>query len=266
MPVIKKISVQKNNQERYNIFFETNGREQYAFSVSEDVLIKYNLTKGKDLSELEMQEIFYNEDIQKAYSHSLNYLSFRMRSEKEIMDYLKGKDYPKEVITEAIYKLKQRKYINDKEFAESFVKTQMNTSDKGPVVIERSLVEKGVAKNTIDEALSLYSQELQLEKAIKLCHKFVNQKKSTSSAKLKMDLKAMLVRKGYFGGIITMAIDEALQDMDHDQEWEAIVTQGEKALKKYATEPFKMKQLLYRKGFPMELIERFINERMTNED
>jgi regulatory protein len=43
MPYITKISAQKNNEERVNIFLD----EKYAFSVDLDVLVKFDLRKGK---------------------------------------------------------------------------------------------------------------------------------------------------------------------------------------------------------------------------
>ena len=49
MPIITKITTQKKNKERYNIFMDEGKGEQYAFSVDEAVLIKYQLKKGMEL-------------------------------------------------------------------------------------------------------------------------------------------------------------------------------------------------------------------------
>ncbi|MGV3466194.1 MAG: recombination regulator RecX, partial [Heyndrickxia sp.] len=46
MPIITKITVQKNLSDRYNIYLD----EEYAFSVDEDVLTRFQLRKGKELS------------------------------------------------------------------------------------------------------------------------------------------------------------------------------------------------------------------------
>ena len=42
LATITKISIQKKAVDRYNIFLDDN----YAFSVTEDILIKFNLRKG----------------------------------------------------------------------------------------------------------------------------------------------------------------------------------------------------------------------------
>ena len=46
------------------------------------------------------------------------------------------------------------KYINDEEFALSYVRTQINTTDKGPDVIRMELKEKGIDEGTIKLSLS----------------------------------------------------------------------------------------------------------------
>ncbi|MER2172951.1 MAG: hypothetical protein ABS938_20245, partial [Psychrobacillus psychrodurans] len=57
MPVITKIARQKNNNERYNLYLD----EKYAFSLDEAVLIKYQLSKGKVIEELD-----FNSAVQRA--------------------------------------------------------------------------------------------------------------------------------------------------------------------------------------------------------
>ncbi len=44
MPNITKITTQKKRKDRYNIFVD----EKYAFSVDEEVLLKFHLKKGMD--------------------------------------------------------------------------------------------------------------------------------------------------------------------------------------------------------------------------
>ncbi|MFP3361131.1 RecX family transcriptional regulator, partial [Planococcus sp. SIMBA_143] len=62
-------------------------------------------------------------------------------------------------------RLNDEKLINDKQFAEMFVRTRINTSSKGPNVIKRELMEKGVAANIATEAVSVFTYDLQYEKA-----------------------------------------------------------------------------------------------------
>ena len=63
MAVITKITRQKRNEERYNIFLN----DEYAFSVDESVLVKYRLTKGMTIDEWTLGELTYEDEIEKAF-------------------------------------------------------------------------------------------------------------------------------------------------------------------------------------------------------
>lgn len=63
MPYITKISAQKNNTERVNIFLD----EKYAFSVDLDVLVQHDLKKGKELDEADIIEIQFGDAVKKGF-------------------------------------------------------------------------------------------------------------------------------------------------------------------------------------------------------
>ncbi|MGM0838605.1 MAG: recombination regulator RecX [Bacillota bacterium] len=261
MQKITKISVQQKNKERFNIFLD----EEYAFAVYESTLLKFQLVKGKELDELDIEEILYSDQINKAYLSAVHYLSFRMRTEKEIVVYLKEKEIEPFVIKEIIVKLKEQSYLNDAEFAVAYVRTQVQTTLKGRQVISQELVEKGVSKNTIEDALIEYSEEEELEHAIKLVHKYSPKYKNDAFKIMKQKVEQALMRKGYAFSVIKVAIEEADLAEDDSEEWDAISKQAEKYHRKYAKlegyeYKMKMKGALYRKGFTMDLIDRWLEE------
>jgi regulatory protein len=271
LPIIKKITVQKKNKERYNIFFDQGDKEEYAFSVSQDVLIKYDLRKGKELSSEDIELIFQNDELQKAMNKSINYLSYRMRSEKEVRTNLLENEYSVEIVQKVISWLLERNYLNDSEFAKAYVKTQQNTTDKGPRLIENGLKEKGINSLIIEEVMMGLSFDEQLQKALKLCEKLAGKKKKVSISNLKNDMQSMLIRKGYPFDVINMAIDSSIKKVDIEQDALAVTIQGEKAWKKYRSEPIdvrklKVKQFLYRKGFSLEHIDLFLEEKLMEEN
>jgi regulatory protein len=67
MPNITKITTQKKRKDRYNIFVD----EKYAFSVDEEVLLKFQLKKGMELDDLLLAEIQFHDEIQKAFTDAL---------------------------------------------------------------------------------------------------------------------------------------------------------------------------------------------------
>ena len=96
MPIITKITTQKKRTDRYNIFVD----EKYAFSVDEEVLLKFQLKKGKEIDSLVLSQIQFHDEIQKAFTAALDYLSYRMRSEAEVRLFLKKKEIEEPIINE----------------------------------------------------------------------------------------------------------------------------------------------------------------------
>ncbi|MEG0552959.1 MAG: recombination regulator RecX, partial [Carnobacterium sp.] len=83
LPKITKIETQKRKG-RYNIYLD----ETYAFPIDEAILVKHALYKGMEISEDFRDELESEDGFRKAYTRSLNYLNYGLRSEKEVRDDL----------------------------------------------------------------------------------------------------------------------------------------------------------------------------------
>ncbi|MEF2096891.1 recombination regulator RecX [Bacillus sp. CFBP9009] len=260
MPNITKITTQKKRKDRYNIFVD----EKYAFSVDEEVLLKFHLKKGMELDDLLLAEIQFHDEIQKAFTDALNYLSYRMRSESEIRLYLKKKETEEPIIKEAIHKLYSFNYLDDLEFAKAYVRTHVNGGNKGPTTLKLELKEKGVQEKLVVEALKEYPYDIQIEHARKLAGKAVKKEKNISERALRLKVEQTLLRKGFPRDVIYEALEDVTVEKDEDEQWDSLCHHAEKMQRRYKNhEGFeyeqKMKQALYRKGFPIELIERYLS-------
>lgn len=269
MPIITKITTQRKNKERYNIFLDEGKGEQYAFSVDEAVLVKYQLKKGMELDDFFITEIHYEDDIRRAYNLALHYLTRRIRSEAEVRSYLAEKEIDEPIIQEVVIKLYEYQFLNDEQYAVAYVRTQMNTTDKGTVLIRSELKEKGISEKNIDLALKEYPYDSQLEKAKILCEKTAQKNQKDSERVLKAKLEQKLIRKGYSFDIIAEAVD-GTNLKRNDDGMEALRYQAEKLQRKYANESGytyvqKMKSALYRKGFSLEQIEKYLHHQDWNE-
>jgi regulatory protein len=263
MAIITKITAQQKNKERYNIFIDDGKGEKYAFSVHENVLISQQLQKGKEIDELDIEEIGFADDVSKSFQHAIVFLSYRMRSSQEIIQHLKEKDYVEPVIQETVHKLKKLNYIDDEAFAIAYIKTNARISLKGPNVLKQELIQKGVSGSVIENVLSNYSVEEQLEFATKVAEKTVKKTKSSSSKIQDQKITEVLLRKGFTRDIITMILNDTVPQKDEREEWEAICQAGEKAHRRYKKfegreYEHKIKQSLYRKGFDLDMIERYL--------
>ncbi|HET7628755.1 MAG TPA: recombination regulator RecX [Bacillales bacterium] len=265
MAKITRITTQKKDSERFNVYVDRGQGEEFAFGVSADVLVAFALSKGKEIDEREMKSILFEDEIKKAYNRSLRFLSYRMRTEQEIRDYLQKKDVSGEVVDEVVRRLAENRFIDDTEFAKAFVSSRKRTSAKGPKAIKRELAKKGVSEELAERAAHDYAFEEQVEAAARFAEKRARSHRRKSTAETKRLIAQTLAGNGFSREVIEAALREAAFEKDADQEWEALVLQGEKALRKYGPADGweaeqKIKQFLYRKGFDFGLIEKFIRE------
>lgn len=267
MAIITKITQQKRDLERFNIFLD----EKYAFSVHETVFVKFGLTKGMTLEDWSISEMIYEEEINKAFNRALHYLGFRMRSEFEVKTKLLELEYGEAVVLEAIVKLRRLGFLNDEKFSEALLETRKRTSKSGPRKIQEELQKKGIKKELLENVIESYSEEEQISIAKEVAEKEASKNRSLSPRQTEQRIQNLLQHRGYSFSIIK----EALADIDfgiEEDEWEIVTSSiGEKAWRRY-TSRFsgrdlhnRVKQAMYQKGIPFERIDQFI-EKKENED
>lgn len=261
---IEKIEVDRKNDERFYVHLVKEDGDKQTVSVDQDVWIEYRLKKGMMLTEEQWAEIIAKDDEKQAYKLALRFLAYRMRSKQEVVDYLKKRDIDVRTIEQVIAKLQDERYIDDEQFAHAYVQTQVNTTMKGPHVIYKELMDKGISEDMIAQAMERYTEDMQRHKAIKWIEKINKQSKKRSHQEQKAYIAQLLHMKGFPSHIVEMAKQHVTAD--DGTEWEALIYYGEKAHRRYETYDRytyeqKMKQALYRKGFSLSLIEKFLEKK-----
>ncbi|SDC05103.1 regulatory protein [Pelagirhabdus alkalitolerans] len=273
MPTISKISIQKKNKQRYNIHLIDQEKEYYGFSVEEDTLIQEGLQKGVQLTQDEIESLLRKDSVHKGYSKALNYLSHRMRSVYEMRTYLKDKEIDEEEINHIVERLLNDQLLDDKAFSQAYVLTKINTTMKGPNMIRKELIQKGVDQLIINQALEAFDDQQQLQHIEKWLAKQSLHSKKESLKQMMQKQKQTLMRKGYDQHVINLAFERLVEEREDssNDEWDALVYQGEKLLKRYRKKhegymlTQKLKAGLYQKGFTQDLINRFMDEHDTHQ-
>ena len=100
-----------------------------------------------------------------------------------------------------------------------------------------------------------------------LAQKAVRANENKTPAQVKQKIQDVLLRKGYSYTVVTEILEQIKLERRED-EWSTLIeTQGEKVWRKYASkfEGFelnqKVKQSLYQKGFPIDIITEFIEQK-----
>lgn len=84
-----------------------------------------------------------------AFDTAINYVSFKDRTVKEIQDKLREKGYSSYDIEKAVEKLRYYGYLNDSNYALSYIRSNMNK--KGMKRINMELLQKGIDRSTITD-------------------------------------------------------------------------------------------------------------------
>ncbi|HPI18111.1 MAG: RecX family transcriptional regulator [Thermotogaceae bacterium] len=133
---------------------------------------------------------------------ALRYLKFRLRSAREVQEYLSRRQYEQDEIAETIKKLEEQGLINDERFAGIYISDGLNVHYKGPFRLKMELLELGVAEETIEAAMNREMKECDLKEIIK---RAIGNARAEDAEKL----KRKLFRKGFSIG----SIDEVLREI-----------------------------------------------------
>lgn len=87
---------------------------------------------------------------EKGLEYALYLLAGQMKTEKQMRDKLKGKDYEDEVIEKIIHQLLEVKYLDDVNYAQCYIRA--NRHKYGSYRLKMSLKQKGVRQTDIDLA------------------------------------------------------------------------------------------------------------------
>ncbi|XJS10072.1 recombination regulator RecX [Aerococcaceae bacterium WGS1372] len=255
-------------EKRYSIYVD----EEFVCGIDEEILIQFSLYKGMEVTTVQLEEIQSAENDHRLYSQALNYLSYGLRTEKEILDYLnkiiakKDQNISEGVIQNTLTRLKYLGYINDHEYAKSYVRTKYSLNSKGPNVIANELKAKGVEDFDIQDALLEYPEEEQVNNIEGLIKKFLKSNKNLPAKMIKNKLYTHLMTKGYDKEFVNEALSDLSLEGAEDREVELIEKEAQIYLRrhqrKYSGYNLKQKisQSLYGRGFNYELIKRWLEE------
>ena len=186
----------KNNQ--IKIIF----KDKSELLTYEDVLLKNNILLKKELNEEDLFNISNDNWIVGCYYDALKYLSHRLRSIKETIDYLNKKNYPSNIISDNIDKLIKQGYLNDKRYISSYINDKISFSSLGPLKIKQELLKLIDDPSTIDESLSKIDSLLLEEKVNKIITRLIKSNKTKSGSILKKKIYTYLISLGYDKEII----------------------------------------------------------------
>ncbi|MHA8138128.1 recombination regulator RecX [Lactobacillaceae bacterium Scapto_B20] len=261
---ITKIAAQKRKG-RFNIFIDGH----YAFPVSENVLIRFQLVKDMEIDQQLEEQLVAADQVDKVYQKAINYLSGQLRTEKEVVDKLHQFTEEVDVIDTVVERLRTNLLLNDQNYADSYVRSEVRIQDKGPMAITQHLKQKGIDEFHIEQALNhYYSEEDLIDNGLHQAQKMFKRYQNDSFQQILNKIKQGLVRKGYSFDTINVILQQADFEPDFEQQAMVLKRQFDRTWHRYRNlddrnRQFKTKQTLYRKGFQIDDINHLIEDALS---
>ena len=136
------------------------------------------------------------------------YCAYQERCVKDVKDKLKTYDIPQESKGEILDYLLDNRFVNDERFARSFVRGKLNQSGWGVNKIRFHLMQKGIDKDTIDEALGQTDEEVYRQRLIDILKAKSKTVKAETDFERKRKLAAFAMQKGFEGLLVWEVVKE----------------------------------------------------------
>lgn len=232
--------------------------------ITEDTIVRFMLTKGKEISAEELTEIKSFAQFSYSKNLALYHLSFKARTEKEVIDYLAKHEIDEKSIQQVIQSLKDDNWINDRQYAQAIINSNQLSGDKGSYMLMQKISQKGVAKAVIQDVLQEFDMtEVAERTAEKLLKKY--QGKLPARA-LQDKIIQGLTNKGFSYTEAKAAFDQLDNQVDEETVQELIFKELDKQYPKYSRkyEGYELKQrltqVLARKGYDFSDIASALRE------
>lgn len=200
---ITDIKQQVKNQERYSIYVDG----KFSFGLSELALMNSGLRVNRELTGQELDELKDTARSDKAYNQCLGLIARRPRSEWEICEYLKRKEYDPELIDQIVARLYGSKWLDDLEFARRWVENRRLLKATSKRRLNQELKLKRVSDGVIKQVL----EEDDTDEA-EVLKQLVARKRQQTRYQDKQKLMAYLMRQGYDYGQVKMAVNWQEED------------------------------------------------------
>ena len=140
-------------------------------------------------------------------------LTRRGQSRWELEKALLGRDIAGEIVQEELDRLERVGLIDDAALAESFVRVQHERKGLGRSALTVELRRRHIGQQCIDDALEQIGDDDEQSRATELAVRRAPQLRSLDGETAKRRLTGFLMRKGYSGSIVRVAVDEVLSTL-----------------------------------------------------
>lgn len=249
---IKKLSTVK-----YKIEFE----DAESITTYDNIILENNILLKKEIDSDLYLKLQCSNGYYEIYNKVVKYIVTKLRSEREIREYLKKYSDSNELVDKIIEQLKKENLLNEERYVKAFIEDKVNLTNYGPLKIEKELIDLDIDEELIKRYLSKYDNEIFISKIDKIIAKRVRINKKDSTYLLRQKTEKELYDLGYPRELFKEKIEHININESSIVEKE-IQKIYQKLSNKYSGNELKyqIKNKLYQKGFNLDDIGNSIDK------
>jgi regulatory protein len=197
MAKITAMKPHKHDPDRVNIDLDG----EFALSIA--AILAAHLRMGQDLEPQAVASLKAADACELAFQKAAHFLSYRLRSEAEIRQYLRKHKTADDVIESTITRLHQNQYADDNRFARAWIENRSAFRPRGRRLLSWELRRKGLSDQVVEEAVAgLDESALAYEAAGKHARRMYK----LPWIEFRTRLHAFLARRGFTNEVITSTV------------------------------------------------------------
>lgn len=210
MPIVTAIQRQKRaGSNRFNIAIDGT----FSFAITDLDLSTSGLRVGQELTQQEVDDFRGQAATAKAYALAVRFVGIRLRSRREITDYLRRKGFEDFDIEATLERLAGIGLVDDVAFAAAWVADRRALRPRSRLRLAQELAAKGVSREVADVAIGAGGAESEIAALKELIQRKARQTAYQDSRKL----QAYLQRQGYPWSAIRQAYEELDKIIEGDE-------------------------------------------------
>jgi regulatory protein len=199
---ITALQFQKRNENRVNVYLDG----EFAFGLA--AIEAAHLRVGQVLSDDDVAGLRRWDEVEQAYERTLNFLSYRPRSEAEVRRRMRQKNEEDEVIEAVVERLTRAGMLNEREFARYWVENRLQFNPRGIRALNHELRGKGVPASIIADTLAGLDEEATARQALEAGRRRLAH---PDPRVFRRRLEAYLARRGFSYEVIVPLVEEMLE-------------------------------------------------------
>lgn len=219
-----KITRMKRHPRRERVRIHVDGEDEVRFELALDLALREGLAPGVELEPARLEALEREDQGFRAREAALNLLSVRARSTAELRQRLQRKEFAAPVVEATMEFLAERGYLDDAEFARSFVRDRVRLRPRGRIGLLQELRRKGVAGPVAEAAVEAVMEAEDIDEAAlarDAAEAWARRNRSAirkgarsreDRLRLRNRLYAHLARRGFAPDAIRGALDGVLGD------------------------------------------------------